>query len=451
MNPTILIIDDDNDMRSLLVRIVSKEGYKVFDADDAAAGLKILEREEINVVLSDVNLPDANGVELVQIIKANNPFTEIIVVTGYGSIEGGVQSIKNGAFDYLVKGEDNKKIIPLISKAIDKSQLQYRIHQLEQKVFDKFSFDNIIGSSAAITRSKDLAGKVAQTDASVLLLGETGTGKEVFAQAIHETGKRKLKPFVAVNSSSFGREILESELFGHKAGAFTGATKDKRGLLDEANGGTIFFDEVGEMNIDLQAKLLRVLETQQFHKVGDSKPTKVDVRIIAASNRDLEKEAREGNFRLDLFYRLSVFEIILPPLAERLDDIESISLHFIRMYATRMNKPVPEISKEFSKALTKHPWKGNVRELKNVIERALIICDKTLLPEHLPFEFDSTSLGHPTFDLAVMEKQHIMKVLNHARGNKTEAARLLNIGLTTLYRKLQEYGLEKKEGVNPIT
>ncbi len=443
MSPTILIIDDDNDMRSLLVRIVSKEGFQVFDADTGAKGLRILDREEIRLVISDVNLPDANGVELVKTIKARHPFTEVIVITGYGTIEDGVKSIKNGAFDYLVKGEDNKKIFPLLNKALEKSELQFRIHQLEKKVADKFSFDNIKGTSPAILKCKDLAAKVAQTDASVLLLGETGTGKEVFAQAIHETGKRKLKPFIAINSSGFGRDILESELFGHKAGAFTGAVKDKRGLLDEANGGTIFFDEVGEMNIDLQAKLLRVLETQEFYKVGDSKPTKVNVRIVAASNRDLEKEAQNGNFRLDLFYRLSVFQIKLPSLRDRIEDLEMLALHFIKIYAATMNKPIPEVTKEFLNALRKHSWKGNIRELRNVIERTLIVCDQTLTPECLPFDSDSSDSPYSTFDLAEVERQHILKVLRHTNGNKTETAKLLNIGLTTLYRKIQEYQLEK--------
>jgi two-component system NtrC family response regulator len=283
---------------------------------------------------------------------------------------------------------------------------------------------------------------VAQTDASVLLLGETGTGKEIFAQAIHESGKRRLKPFVAVNSSGFGKDILESELFGHKAGAFTGAIKDKRGLLDEANGGTIFFDEVGEMNIDLQAKLLRVLETQQFYKVGDSKPTKVNVRIIAASNRDLEKETQTGNFRIDLFYRLSVFQIKLPSLGERIEDIEMLANHFINLFAVKMNKPMPKVTKEFLHALKQHQWKGNIRELRNVLERALIISDGALVPESLPFDFDSPDSSVSSFDLAEVEKQHIRKVMRHVKGNKTEAARLLNIGLTTLYRKIQEYGLE---------
>ena len=268
MNNTVLIIDDDLSFQNLLTRIISKEGYNVLTADDATNGLKILSKEEVSIVMSDVNLPDANGIELVEIIKAKYPNIEVIVLTGYGKISDGVTAIKNGAFDYLVKGDDNPKIIPLLSRAREKSKLQKRIDLLEDKISDKYSFDNIVGNSAALIEAKKLAEKVARTDATVLLLGDTGSGKEVFAQAIHYASKRTHKPFVAVNCSTLGKDILESELFGHKAGAFTGAVKEKQGLMEEASGGTIFLDEIGEMNIDLQAKLLRVLETQQFYKVG---------------------------------------------------------------------------------------------------------------------------------------------------------------------------------------
>lgn len=443
MNTAVLIIDDDDDFRSLLVRIISKEGFKVFDAATANAGLSVLAKEKINVLLSDVNLPDANGVELVKKIQEKHPLVPTIMITGHGSIEDGVTSIKNGAFDYLVKGQDNQKIIPLINKAVEKSQLQQRIQVLEKKVSEKFSFNSIVGKSPLIAKAKELSAKVAQTDATVLLLGDTGTGKEIFAQAIHEAGARKLNPFVAVNCSSFGKELLESELFGHKPGAFTGAVKDKRGLLEEAHEGTLFLDEVGEMNTDLQAKLLRVLETQQFYKLGDSKPSQVNVRIIAATNRNLQSEAEKGNFRLDLFYRLAVFQITLPALTERSEDIELLAQHFISSYSKKMAKATPEITSDFTDALKKHTWKGNIRELKNVIERALILCDKQLLAQHLPFHFSDTGITENIFDLAELEKQHIKKVMQHTKGNKAESARLMNIGLTTLYRKIQQYQLEE--------
>lgn len=443
MKASVLIIDDEARLRELLSRIISLEGYQVSEAGDAKAGLRYLEKNnEVHVVVSDVKLPDSNGIELTRQIKAKSPCTEVIVITAFGTIADGVAAIKNGAFDYLIKGDDNERIIPLLAKAAEKAMLQFRIKQLEGKVAERFSFSNILGSSPAIVKAKELAAKVAQTDTTVLLLGETGSGKEVFAQSIHQASRQKLKPFVAVNCSAFGKEILESELFGYKAGAFTGALKDKRGLFEEANDGTIFLDEIGEMNIDLQAKLLRVLETSEFYKVGDSKPAKVNVRIIAASNRKLKDEIEKGNFRADLYYRLSVFQIILPALNERTEDIEEIARHFMKIFAAKMNKPEPKMSGEFLGKLQQHHWKGNTRELKNVIERAVILADDKLLPQHLPFDF---AVGMPSrfvFDLAEVEKQHIEKILHYTGGNKTEAARLMNIGLTTLYRKIQDYKMD---------
>ena len=442
MKSTVLIIDDEVKLRGLLSHIICLEGFQVLQAGNTQAGMKILETEDVAVVLCDVKLPDGNGVDLTKAIKEKYPSIEVIVLTAFGTIADGVKAIKNGAFDYLTKGDDNEKIIPLLYKAIEKSTLQRRILQLEKKVSDKYSFDKILGTSRQILEAKELAAKVAKTDTSVLLLGETGTGKEVFAQAIHESSMRKGKAFVAVNCSALGKDILESELFGYKAGAFTGAVKDKRGLLEEANDGTIFLDEIGEMDINLQAKILRVLETGEFFKVGDTKPTKVNVRVIAATNRDLPKVSETGAFRLDLYYRLSVFQIQLPSLNERAEDIEVLADFFIRVFAEKMNKPKPQMGADFLQALKKHHWKGNTRELKNVIERAVILSDNKLSVSSLPFGFSSTESSPLVFDLAEAEKIQIQKVLQHAKGNKTEAAQLLNIGIATLYRKLKEYNLE---------
>jgi transcriptional regulator with PAS, ATPase and Fis domain len=276
------------------------------------------------------------------------------------------------------------------------------------------------------------------------LLGETGTGKEVFAQAIHNGSKRTGKPFMALNCSAFGKEILESEIFGHKAGAFTGAIKDKKGLIEEATTGTLFLDEIGEMHIELQSKLLRVLETNEFIKVGDTKPTKVDVRIIAATNRDLQQEVKEGKFREDLFYRLNVFTISLPSLRDRKKDIPVLAQHFLKIYAQKSNTRIETMGHSFLDQLQQHDWKGNIRELKNIMERAVILTEGTELTiESLPIELQTTNLNTQgalsAFDLASVEKLHIQRVLNHTKGNKTETAKLLNIGLTTLYRKIEEY------------
>lgn len=407
-----------------------------------------MEKSDVDVVLCDVKLPDGNGVDLTKKIKENYPLAEVILLTAYGNIPDGVQAIKNGAFDYITKGDDNNKIIPQLHRAIEKIDLTKRVQQLEKQLGNKHSFDKIIGKSKSILKAIDLAKKVATTDTSVLLTGETGTGKEVFAQAIHMASNRYNQNFVAINCSAFSKDILESEMFGHKAGAFTGAYKDQKGLFDEANKGTIFLDEIGEMALDLQSKLLRVLETGEFIRVGETKPTKVNVRIIAATNRDLQKEIESGHFREDLFYRISVFQIQLPPLRERVIDIPDLANHFLNTFAQKINKKIKNVSNEYLEALKLHHWSGNIRELKNVIERSVIVCEESLSPEHLPFKNENdntTNLKNKTlsaFDLASAEKIHIQKVLNYTNGNKTKTAELLGIALTTLYRKITEYGLE---------
>ena len=442
MSPAVLIIDDEDKLRGLLARIIELEGFTVLQASNGKSGLKMVENEDIRVVISDVKLPDANGVELVKQIKEIKPYVEVINLTAYGTIQDGVLAIKNGAFDYITKGDDNDKIIPLLNKALDKANLQYRVLQLEQKVSKKYSFDTILGNSRAIKEAKDLARKVAKTDTTVLFLGETGTGKEVFAQAILYESGRNLKPFVAVNCSAISRELLESELFGYKSGAFTGAQKDKKGLFEEAHGGTIFLDEIGEMSLDLQAKMLRILESGTFIKVGDTKTTEVNVRLMAATNRNLQEEAEAGRFRLDLFYRLSVFTIYLPALKDRKDDIELLAKHFLKEFAEKTNLRTGKMDDRFIQLLKDHTWKGNIRELKNIMERVTILSDGGVItPDLLPYEFHSGQQETTSLDLASVEKHHIYKVLQHTKGNKTETARLLGIGLTTLYRKIEEYNI----------
>ncbi|WP_316785016.1 sigma-54 dependent transcriptional regulator [Pedobacter frigiditerrae] len=443
MEHTILIIDDESKIRSLLSRIIELEGFKVLQSATAKEGLKLLTTNEVMVVLSDVKLPDANGVELVVEIKKIRPYVEVINLTAFGTIADGVTAMRNGAFDYITKGDDNDKIIPLLHKALEKAKLQARVFDLEKKVGLKHSFETIIGSSPAIKEAISLAQKVAVTDTTVLLLGETGTGKEVFAQAIHYGSPRRNKPFVALNCSGFNPELLESELFGYKEGAFTGANKDKKGLLEEANEGTLFLDEIGEMNIDLQAKLLRVLENQTFIKMGGTQTSKVNVRIIAATNRDLKAESDKGNFRSDLYYRLSVFAIVLPSLSQRKGDIVLLAKHYLKDFSAKVNRNELSMDKAFIDYLNNHHWKGNIRELKNIIERAVILANGEVIgADLLPYEFNNNiNDAGGSMEMATIEKQHIVKVLNYARGNKTETARLLGIGLTTLYRKIEEYNI----------
>jgi two-component system NtrC family response regulator len=440
MENTILIIDDESKIRTLLSRILELEGYHVLQAATAKEGIKLLKANEVMVVVSDVKLPDANGVELVATLKKIQPHIEVINLTAFGTITDGVTAMRNGAFDYITKGDDNDKIIPLVYKAMEKAKLQLRVFALEKKVGIKHSFESIIGSSPAIKEAIALAQKVAVTDATVLLLGETGTGKEVFAQAIHQGSARKLKPFVALNCSGFNPELLESELFGYKEGAFTGANKDKKGLLEEANEGTLFLDEIGEMNIDLQAKLLRVLESQNFIKVGSTHTSQVNVRIIAATNRDLKSESETGKFRADLFYRLSVFSINLPNLSQRKGDVLALAKYYLKEFTAKVNRKEVAMSQEFIDCLTRHHWKGNIRELKNIIERAVILANDNVIGANLlPYEFHQATAEPTSMEMAAMERNHIIKVLAHAHGNKAETARLLGIGLTTLYRKIEEY------------
>ena len=442
----ILIIDDEVQIRTLLTRMMELEGYDVCQAGDCRAALKQLELQNPDVVLCDVFLPDGNGVDLVLAIKKAAPNVEVILLTAHGNIPDGVQAIKNGAFDYITKGDDNNKIIPLISRAVEKARMNVRLEKLEKKVGQTYSFDAILGESKVLKDAVSLAQKVSGTDVPVLLTGETGTGKEVFAQAIHYSSKRARQNFVAVNCSSFSKELLESEMFGHKAGSFTGALKDKKGLFEEANNGTIFLDEIGEMAFELQAKLLRILETGEYIKIGDTKPTRVNVRIIAATNRNLSQEIVAGRFREDLFYRLSVFQIHLPPLRERAGDIRLLAKAFIKSFAEQLARPVVEIAPAFLEALDSQPWKGNIRELRNVIERSMIVCESGYLDiADLPFDIQNAHYEHSndsspgSFELSAMERRHIARVLEYTKGNKTEAARLLKIGLTTLYRKIEEY------------
>ena len=440
----ILIIDDEPTIRMLLSRILELEGYEVLKAKDRATARYTLQKQVVQVVLCDVFLPDGNGVDMVQELQQLAPAAKIILLTAHGNIPDGVQAIKNGAFDYIVKGDDNRKIIPIVSRAMDTIAAEQKKLTVSQHAQALHSFDTIVGRSAILSDVISQARKVAQTDVAVLINGETGTGKEVFAQAIHHAGRRSENAFLALNCSAFSRELLESELFGYKAGAFTGAVKDKRGLLEEANHGTLFLDEIGEMALELQSKLLRVLETGEFVKVGDTKTTRVDVRILSATNRNLKDEIAAGRFREDLYFRLSVFRIELPPLRRRKEDILPLAKHFIQRYAEQIGCGVAELSPEAKNLFLSYAWPGNVREMMNAVEHALIVCDGEITLHDLPIDMisgEATPTADDSFDLKSVERNHIIRVLHHTHGNKTETARLLKIGLTTLYRKIEEYGI----------
>jgi len=435
----LLIIDDEPQLRNMLRRVFEGEGYAVTTAETGAIGLLRMKETPFPVVLCDVKLPDANGVELTSALRSIAPSAEVIVMTAFGSIPDAVQAMRNGAFQYLVKGDDNAKLLPTVSAALQQANSR-DIVPLE---VSSDPFAGVIGRSSAIQQTIALARKVAPTEATVLLTGTTGVGKEVFANAIHAASARAGHVMLAVNCSALSGELLESELFGHVAGAFTGAGKDKKGLIEAAKGGTLFLDEIGEMPLALQAKILRVLETGDYIRVGDTVPRKADVRFLAATHRDLAFDSTNGRFREDLYYRLAAFVIRIPGLAERPADIELLAKFFLQRFATKLRKPITGIDSATLELLSAHAWPGQVRELRNVIERACILCDAPLLDApSLPLELQrprSNSSTSPVYDLEHVEREHIRRVLQHTGGNKTLAAALLGIGITTLYAKLKKW------------
>ncbi|MBK7500865.1 MAG: sigma-54-dependent Fis family transcriptional regulator [Ignavibacteriales bacterium] len=444
----VLIIDDEPELRNLIKRLLELEGFSILTAGNSAEALEILNKNEIDIVVSDVRLPDKSGLELLPIIKKQFPLIEVIILTAYGRIEDGVNAIKEGAFDYIVKGDEDNKLIFVVKNAHEKVKMANRISHLEKNVLSKYSFDSITGSSPLILEAISIAKKSANSEAPILLIGETGTGKEVFAQSIHYESNRRNEPFVAINCSGFAKDLLESEMFGYKAGAFTGAVKNKKGLFEEADRGTLFLDEIGDMDIALQAKLLRVLENNTFIKAGDTKETSVDVRVIAATNKDLKKLIGEGKFRDDLFYRISVIQINLPPLRKRVDDIKELADNFINIFSKKLKKNIPVIEQTFYDKLCSYTFPGNTRELKNIIERIILLFDKsTLTASDLTLEItnrlDEYSISKPE-KLEDVERNHILSVLKSVDNNKNEAADILGIGLTTLYRKLNDYKLTEE-------
>jgi two-component system NtrC family response regulator len=462
---TILLIDDEEMLRLAVARTLELEGYPVLQAATAYAGLQLLtdHAADISVVLSDVKLPDGRGLDLLPRYRALAPLAEVILMTAYGTIADGVRAMKEGAFDYLAKGDADERLVVVVDRAAEKARLRRRVADLEKKVGGQYSFAEMIGHSPALEQVKRTAQQVALTEATVLLEGPTGAGKELFAQAIHYASPRQQKPFVAVNCSAFPKDLLESELFGYRKGAFTGANVDKKGLFEEANGGTLFLDEIGELAPEAQAKLLRALESREFTKLGDSKPTRVNVRVVAATNRNLKQEADLGHFRLDLYYRLSVVVLNIPPLRDRLGDVPVLAEYFAQHFAQQLRQRPLLIGPEAMHALETYAWPGNVRELRNVLERASILTPpgRPLAAADLPLEIQLAALeaqiGPPTaltlpetqadpaaHDPRLLrnaEKHHIQRMLQECGGNKAATARVLGIAHTTLYRKIEEYGL----------
>jgi len=463
----ILIIDDEESMRHMLSIILKKEGYEVVSAESGQQALKVLGKDDFNFILCDIRMPDMDGLEFLRRLKtqdarheikdlslepsAFSPQPVVIMMSAYGTIDTAVECMRLGAYDYISKPFKADEIIITLKKAEERERLKSENIRLKKAFQEDYDFRNIIASSPQMLDIFKLIEKVANYNTTVLITGESGTGKELIAKAIHYNGSRKDKPFIAINCGAIPETLLESELFGHVKGAFTDAVRNKSGLFEEADGGTIFLDEIGELPKELQVKLLRVLQEGELRKVGDSKSRKIDVRVIAATARDLSGEIKKGNFREDLFYRLNVVPVTIPPLRERQGDIPLLVNHFTVIYAKKFGRPIRGVNDEAMKYLISYPWPGNVRELENVIERAVILEDADMIKsENLPFIKEPSAISHqPSANTGfsikkaeeAIEKELITKALEMTHGNKTKAAELLEISHRALLYKIKEYGL----------
>jgi len=458
MADIILIIEDKESMLDMLKQTLEAEGYQVITARDGAEGIRKLSDERIGLVLTDLKLPKKDGFDVLKAVKQDNPLLPVIVMTAFGTIETAVKAVKQGAYDFLTKPFDTDHLLVLMQRALDASRMAAENILLREEFADKFGFPKMIGKSSQIQDIMARIQKVAPTNASVLIHGESGTGKELFARAIHYLSNRKNAPFIAINSAAIPRELLESELFGYERGAFTGAEARKLGKLEQADNGTVFLDEIGDMDMALQAKMLRALQEQVIERVGGGKPIKIDVRIVAATNKDIEKAVAARLFREDLFYRLNVFPITIPPLRERRDDIPALAQYFLNKYATEVRKGLLTISDDAMDILMKSPWKGNVRELENVIERAVIYADGGViraqdlgisesnildaLAEHVPMDGPLQEIAAAATRIA--ESRRIKQVLKQTGGNKSRAAEILQVSYKTLLTKIKDYQLEEK-------
>ena len=447
----ILIVDDDEITCNLLEEVLSKEGYVVDKALNGREAIAKGENKPYDVVLTDIRMIDVDGMEVLRAYRQKSPDSIIIMMTAFGSIETAIGAIKEGAYDYVSKPFKLDEIKLTIRRALEQKRLLQENLFYRQELITKYKLENIVGRSPQMLQVYKTVARVAESRSTVLIAGESGTGKELVARAIHFNSPRSSKPYVAVDCGSLAETLLESELFGHVRGAFTGAVTNKKGLFEEADNGTCFLDEVGDISLAMQAKLLRVIQEHEIKRVGGTETTKIDVRIIAATNKNLEELVAEKKFREDLFYRLNVVSIHLPPLRERLDDIPFLADHFLRKYAAENEKPVSRISAEVLDLLLRYQWPGNVRELENVIERAVTLSPHSLiLPEDLPrrlrvepSEISATSLPSQV-SLTELEKIYIKKVLEETGGNKKRAADILGIDRRTLYRMAARYGISLK-------
>ena len=447
----ILVVDDEEQMRDLLAKVLERKGFQTSVCGDGTEALAFLEKEPVDLVVTDVRMPGLGGMEALRAVKELNPDIVVIIMTAFGSIDQAVQAVKDGAYDYINKPFKIDEMLLTIEKALDERRLRHEVSALRQELHTRYHFENLIGKSRPMQEVFGLIEQVAGSRSTVMVYGKSGTGKELVAKAVHYNSQRSSKNFVAVNCAAIPAELLESELFGHERGAFTGAIATKVGKFELATGGTLFLDEVGSMRLDLQAKILRALQEREIERVGGSRTIKIDVRVIAATNRDLKKAVEEGTFREDLYYRLNVVPITLPDLKDRPEDIPLLANHFVQKFGQESNSGIREISKEAMAILISHTWPGNVRELENVIERAATLgrgpaVQPSDLPPHLaggtnPLE---RALAKEA-TLEDLEKDYIAMILRRTKGHQIRAASILGIDRRTLYRKIRRYGLRLNE------
>ncbi len=446
--PLVVIVDDDRANLDSLTRILAKEGLQARPATNGTDALELLRRERVQVLLTDLMMPGMSGAELLKAAKAVSPETQVVLITAYGTVETAVEAMKEGAYDFITKPLKRHAIVKVVRQALEKQELLAENRALKARLaeFSQGGKRAIIGQSPAFRAVMNTLSQAAPSTATVLLLGESGTGKELFARALHDHSARSGGPFVPINCAAIPETILESELFGYERGAFTGAIARKEGRFERASGGTLFLDEVGEMSPSVQVKLLRVLQEGEIERLGGTGPIKVDVRIVAATNKDLKKLVEEGRFREDLYYRLNVVPLLLPPLRERHEDISLLADHFLRMYGQKNLKAMAGFSKAALERLQSYAWPGNVRELENAVERAVVLCrSSTVELEDLPESVRGGPLGSDRFivipigtPMDEIELKVIHETLRHTKGDKTLAARLLGIAARTIYRKLDK-------------
>lgn len=447
MNPEeigILIVDDEASVRDSLYQWFKNDGYRVDTAADAASSLKKLQENPYDIILLDIKMPGMDGIELQNRIKQIDKDIVTIIITAYASVDTAIQALKDGAFDYVTKPIDPDDLGRLIRNAIEKRRLVTENIQLRQQIEELLLPDEVVGESPPIKKVMETVNTVAKTDSTVMILGESGTGKELIARAIHSRSLRRYFPIITINCGAYPEGLLESELFGHEKGAFTGAMYRRRGKLEMADKGTLFLDEIGNISEKMQMDLLRVIETKSFTRLGGDKTIDVDFRVISATNKDLEKAIKEGSFREDLYYRLNVFSIFLPPLRERKSDIPLLARYFLRKYAQSMNKSVTDFSPQAMEMFTGYDWPGNIREVRNVVERAMVVTHGPQIQVG-DISFPFSPLPTPTGgeSLEEVEKDQIMKILTQTKGNIAQAADILKISRLTLYNKIEKYHLKR--------